>query len=81
MIRTNKPNNKWLFHLDEDPTEQNNVAADYPEKVQLLEELLDTHNLEQVEPLWPSAINAPILIDKHTGEKYEKGDEYMYWPN
>ena len=81
LIRTNKPNNKWLFHLDEDPTEQNNVAADYPEKVQLLEELLDTHNLEQVEPLWPSAINAPILIDKHTGKKYEKGDEYIYWPN
>jgi uncharacterized sulfatase len=81
LIRTSRADQKWLFHLEKDPTEQNNIVADYPEKVQLLEQLLDTHNLEQVAPLWPSVANAPILIDKHTGEKYEKGDEYIYWPN
>ena len=43
--------------------------------------MLDAHNLEQAEPLWPSTVNAPILIDKHTGQKYEKNDEYIYWPN
>ena len=47
----------------------------------MLDDLLDQHNLEQVESLWPSVANAPILIDKHTGEKYEEGDEYIYWPN
>ena len=81
LIRTNKAEQKWLFHLEEDPTEQNNLVSDYPDKVQLLEQLLDKHNLEQVEPLWPSVANVPILIDKHAGEKYEKDDEYIYWPN
>ena len=81
LIRTSKAEQKWLFHLEEDPTEQNNLVSDYPDKVQLLEQLLDKHNLEQVEPLWPSVANVPILIDKHAGEKYEKDDEYIYWPN
>jgi len=81
LIRTSRADQKWLFHLEEDPTEQNNVLADYPEKVQLLDDLLDQHNLEQVESLWPSVANVPMLIDKHTGEEYEEGDEYIYWPN
>ena len=81
LIRTSRADQKWLFHLEEDPTEQNNVLADYPEKVQLLDDLLDKHNLEQVESLWPSVANVPMLIDKHTGEEYEEGDEYIYWPN
>ena len=81
LIRTSKAEQKWLFHLEEDPTEQNNLISDYPDKVKLLEQLLDKHNLEQVEPLWPSVVNAPILIDKHTGQEYEKDDEYIYWPN
>ena len=81
LIRTSRANQKWLFHLEKDPTEKNNIVADYPEKVQLLEKLLDEHNLQQVEPLWPSVVNAPILIDKHTGQEYEDDDEYIYWPN
>ena len=81
LIRTSKAEQKWLFHLEEDPTEQNNLISDYPNKVKFLEQLLDKHNLEQVEPLWPSVVNAPILIDKHTGQEYEKDDEYIYWPN
>ena len=81
LIRTSKADQKWLFHLKEDPTEKNNILADYPEKVQLLDNLLDKHNLEQSESLWPSVANAPVLIDKHTGQEYEEGDEYIYWPN
>ena len=81
LIRTSKAEQKWLFHLEKDPTEQKNLVYDYPDKVKLLEQLLDKHNLEQVEPLWPSVVNAPILIDKHTGQEYEKDDEYIYWPN
>ena len=81
LIRTSKAEQKWLFHLEEDPTEQKNLIYDYPDKVKILEQLLDKHNLEQVEPLWPSVANVPILIDKHTGQEYEKDDEYIYWPN
>jgi arylsulfatase A-like enzyme len=31
--------------------------------------------------LWPSLSETPILIDKIFYDKYEEGDEYIYWPN
>ncbi|MFT6643078.1 MAG: arylsulfatase A-like enzyme [Patiriisocius sp.] len=81
LIRTNRPTEPWLFHLTEDPTEQKNVAATHPEKVTELQALLAAHNAEQADPLWPSFIDSPQLIDKHGGQAYEPGDEYIYWPN
>jgi arylsulfatase A-like enzyme len=72
---------KWLFHLAVDPTEQTNLATDNPDKVAELEGLLAAHNAEQVEPLWPSVLNSPQLIDKTSNEPYEEGDEFIYWPN
>ena len=83
MIRTSAPDKKWLFNLNEDPTERINLASSELEKLSLLEELLDQHESEQAPSLWPSVLNAPILIDKpgNTGENYKKDDEYIYWPN
>jgi uncharacterized sulfatase len=82
LIRTELPDNKrWLFHLEVDPTEQNNLAVELPGQVEILEALLDAHNAEQAEPLWPSITQSPQLIDKHSGQPYEEGDEYIYWPN
>ena len=46
-----------------------------------LEALPAEHNAEQADPLWPGFLDAPQLIDKHGGQKYEEGDEYIYWPN
>jgi len=43
--------------------------------------LLAAHNAEQVEPLWPSVLQGPQRIDKTGGQPYDKGDEYLYWPN
>ncbi|MCZ6617526.1 MAG: sulfatase-like hydrolase/transferase [Gammaproteobacteria bacterium] len=82
LIRTDLPNNKrWLFHLEVDPTERNNLAVELSGRVEVLEALLDAHNAEQADPLWPSVIQSPQLIDKHGGQPYEEGDEYIYWPN
>ncbi|TDJ27134.1 MAG: sulfatase [Gammaproteobacteria bacterium] len=82
LIRTELPNNRrWLFHLAEDPTERVNLAAEFPARLETLEALLDAHNAEQAEPMWPSVIQSPQLIDKHGGQPYEEGDEYIYWPN
>ena len=81
MIRTNDENQKWLFNLNEDPTEKNNLIKNFPDQVNLLDNLLDNHNSEQIESMWPSVMNSRILIDKHFGEDYEQGDEYIYWPN
>ncbi|MEZ5551400.1 MAG: sulfatase-like hydrolase/transferase [Pseudomonadales bacterium] len=82
LIRSDLPADaKWLFHLTEDPTEQVNLATRLPARVAELEALLAAHNAEQVDPLWPSITQSPQLIDKHGGQPYVEGDEYIYWPN
>ncbi len=82
LIRADRPENaRWLFDLDADPTEQRNLAQAEPQRLAQLEALLDAHNAEQAEPLWPSVIDTPQLIDKHHTLPYEPGDEYIYWPN
>ncbi len=81
LIKADRPNKRWLFNLNEDPTEKNNLSKDKPIKLSQLEKLLDLHNSEQAEPLWPSVVDSPQLIDKHGGQDYEDGDEYIYWPN
>ncbi len=81
LIRADRPDKRWLFHLIEDPTEQVNLAAEEPARVAELEALLAAHNAAQAAPLWPSVIDSPQLIDKHGGEPYQEGDEYIYWPN
>jgi len=88
LIRANQPHlpqpaprAKWLFNLAEDPTEQINLVTQYPEKLALLEALLESHNAEQMEPLWPSVFDSPQLIDKTSNEPIEEGDEFIYWPN
>ena len=70
-----------MFNLIEDPTEQVNLAVRLPSRVAELDALLDAHNAEQVEPLWPSIVQGPLIIDKHGGQPYVDGDEYIYWPN
>ncbi len=81
LIRADQPEKRWLFNLAEDPTEQVNLAESEPARVRELEGLLAAHNAAQAEPLWPSVLNSPQLIDKHGGEPYVEGDQYIYWPN
>lgn len=81
LIRADRPDKKWLFNLAVDPTEQHNLAISEPTRVAQLEAMLESHNAEQAEPMWPSFIDAPQLIDKQGGVDYEKGDDYIYWPN
>ena len=88
LIRADQPDKvpgtgqkKWLFNLYTDPTEQRNLAAEFPQKVAALEALLAAHNAEQAAPLWPSVIQSPQRIDKTGIEPYAEDDEYIYWPN
>jgi uncharacterized sulfatase len=88
LIRSDQPDKpagtgqkKWLFDLANDPTEQNNLAAQLPDKVAALEALLAAHNAQQAKPMWPSVLQGPQLIDKPGGVPYTEGDEYIYWPN
>ena len=81
MTVSERPKKVWLFDLKADPTEQNNLADQNPEKVAELRVLLEAHNAEQAEPLWESVIEGPIMIDKTLAEPWEEGDEMIYWPN
>ena len=75
------PGVKWLFDMNDDPTEQNNLASQQPERVANLEKLLAEHNAQQAESLWPSTGKSPINIDKTLLEPDAPDDEYIYWSN
>ena len=74
-------NKKWLYNLNEDPTEQINLIESYPEKLNELEKILNKKLSEQVKPIWPSLLDWPIFIDKTLDETVIKNDEYIFWAN
>jgi uncharacterized sulfatase len=78
---SDRPDTKWLFNLNEDPTEQVNLAVTQTGRAESLQALLDAHNAEQADPAWPSVLEMPVLVDKTGAGIYEEGDEYVYFPN
>ncbi len=76
-----RPKKTWLFNLAEDPTEQNNLADDRPDKLAELRRLLDAHHGAARSPLYEAELEASVAIDKHLAEPFEPGDEYVYVPN
>ncbi|MBT4091334.1 MAG: sulfatase, partial [Deltaproteobacteria bacterium] len=71
----------WLFDMKADPTEQNNMVEQEPERVKTMLAMLDKHNAEQKEPAWPSLLEAVVRVDKTVDAPVEKGDEYIYCAN
>ena len=76
-----KENTKWLFDIDKDPLEINNLININPVKAVQIESLLVTFNSEQASPLYPSSTELPVLIDKYDGQVIDDADEYIYWSN
>jgi len=74
-------NKKWLYNLNEDPTEQINLIKSDLKKLNKLEKILNKKLSEQVKPIWPSLLDWPIFIDKTLDEKVNKNDEYIFWAN
>ena len=74
-------NKKWLYNLNQDPTEQLNLSESNFTKLNELEEILNNKLSEQVKPIWPSLLDWPIFIDKTLDEKVNKTDEYIFWAN
>lgn len=81
LQQTDRPDKVWLFHLDADPTEQNNLVSERPEKVAELQALLQQHNDELPPPMWPSVVEMPVTIDQPLGQPEAPEDEHIYWPN
>jgi len=76
-----RQNKSWLFDLNNDPTEQTNLAASEPEKLAELQALIDAHWKDARAPLYPYTIESPIKIDHTLADPYAEGEEYIYWPN
>jgi uncharacterized sulfatase len=43
--------------------------------------LLDAHAAASRPSLYPPVSEQVIAIDKTLAERFEEGDEYIYWPN
>ena len=74
-------NKKWLYNLNEDPTEQINLIKSDLKKLNELEKILNKKLSEQVKPIWPSLLDWPIFIDKTLDEIVNNNDEYIFWAN
>jgi arylsulfatase A-like enzyme len=71
----------WLYNLALDPTEQHDLSAAEPGRVQALLAELGRQNGQMAKPLWPSLLQGPVFIDHPSGVKQKKGDEYILWDN
>jgi arylsulfatase A-like enzyme len=76
-----RPKKVWLFNLTADPTEQKNLAEAMPDKVAELQSALASVDAEQVKPLWPTLLEAPVRIDRPAGTPASTDEEYIYWAN
>ncbi len=81
LIVSQRPAKQWLFNLNEDPTEKNNLLDAQPLKAAALQKLLQVHHAQMPAPLWPSFLEVPIAIDKTLDQKMTSKDEYTYWAN
>jgi uncharacterized sulfatase len=76
------PAKTWLYNLAIDPTEQHNLSAQAPEKLAELQALLANHQANATrQPLYPYQSEMGVAVDKTLAEKFEEGDEYIFWPN
>ena len=78
---SDRPSKAWLYDLEIDPTEQNNLVEARPDKLAELQALLDAHKAAGIDPLYPYVVEMPVGIDKSLEKHFESGDEYIYWPN
>ena len=76
-----RPRKDFLFQLQDDLTERNNLALAMPDKVRELKAVLTAHHANMPPPQWPSFIELPIAIDKTSDQKQLPSDEYTYWSN
>ncbi|WP_417493264.1 sulfatase-like hydrolase/transferase [Maricaulis sp.] len=75
------PPRSWLFNLNEDPTEQVNLAEREPERLAVLTAALNALDAEQTEPIWPSLVAPPVYIDRNILEVKTEDDEFINWAN
>ena len=81
LIRSARPQKDWLFDLNRDPTERQDLSNSEPAKLAELRTLMEKHHADMPKPLWSSVVQTPIFIDKTMDRKEEPSDTYTYWYN
>lgn len=71
----------WLFNLAQDPTEQHELSAAQPDRVNAMLALLRQQDAQNVKPIWPSLLQGPVFVDHPSGKPQKKGEEYILWDN
>ncbi len=71
----------WLFDLNNDPTEQNDLSASEPEKLAEMTEVLYALDGQMVESLWPPLANAEIPVDHTLNALPDEEYETILWAN
>jgi uncharacterized sulfatase len=74
------PRKEWLFDLTADG-EWTDLLAEYPGVADRLRGVLDAHNSEQAEPLWPWTSTSAQNVDRDLSQEDQPGDEFAYWSN
>ena len=81
-LQLQEQNNKtWLYNLNEDPTEQNNLSELNPEQLKTMTTLLYELDGQMAEPLWPTLIETPIAIDFTIDKIPDTEHETIIWSN
>ncbi len=70
---------EWLFDLEADPAEQDDLSAQQPEVLAQLRAKLEAHRAEQAPPLWQAMGSARVNLDRDLSQAPRADDEYSYW--
>ena len=73
----------WLFNLNEDPTEQVNLASSeaHSEELITLRATLDDLDRQMSDPLWPTLVEVPIAVDYTINKLPDTDYETVIWSN
>ncbi len=74
------PRKEWLFDLTADG-EWTDLLEAHPEIADRLRGVLETHNSEQAEPLWPWTSTSAQNVDRDLSQEDQPEDEFAYWSN
>jgi len=74
------PRHEWLFDLTADG-ERTDLLAEHPAVASRLRGVLEAHNQEQAEPLWPWTATMVQNVDRDLSQEDRPGDTFAYWSN